>query len=85
MAGHSPSRDGRLATPYVPAIHAAIQRMMSGIVTRGSAWMPGTRPGMTSLPLRRPEQNPFANPDSAVANGLRGRRRVSIVRRLAPT
>jgi hypothetical protein len=23
MAGHSPSKDGRLSTPYVPAIHAA--------------------------------------------------------------
>jgi hypothetical protein len=23
MAGHSPWKDGRLSTPYVPAIHAA--------------------------------------------------------------
>jgi hypothetical protein len=49
MAGHSPPKDGRLSTPYVPAIHAAPLRITFGIEPRGSAWMPGTRPGMTSV------------------------------------
>jgi hypothetical protein len=49
MAGHSPSKDGRPATPYVPAIHAEVQREMSSVRSRGPAWMPGTTPGMTSV------------------------------------
>jgi hypothetical protein len=40
MAGHSPSEDGRLSTPYVPAIHAAPVRGGFSIEARGSAWMP---------------------------------------------
>jgi hypothetical protein len=32
-----------------PAIHAAPLRKIFGIFVRGSAWMPGTRPGMTAF------------------------------------
>jgi hypothetical protein len=47
MAGQSPSADGRLSTPFVPAIHTAPARIILGYANCGAAWMPGTRPGMT--------------------------------------
>jgi hypothetical protein len=39
MAGHSRPKDGVASLAYVPAIHALLC---------GEAWMPGTRPGMTT-------------------------------------
>jgi hypothetical protein len=42
MAGHSRSKNGVASLAYVPAIHV----FAYAIATK--AWMPGTRPGMTT-------------------------------------
>jgi hypothetical protein len=55
----------------VPAIHAAPLRSTLEVRDGLSAWMPGTRPGMTwSSWKRRSTATEFCSPDSPRFNGL---------------